>query len=77
MNNKQKAIAGMVIIGVIIVVVGVFYPMLSTTNDTYGFTVVEYSPQPGEYLHYREDYRGGEETKVLLVDSHLSYGVYE
>jgi len=71
--NKWK-IGAIGIIVVAIVAIAIFYPMLDATDDEF---IVEYSPQPGEYLHYREDYRGGEETKVLLVDSHLSYGVYE
>lgn len=29
-----------------------------------------------DYLHYRKDYRGGEETKVFLIDSYARYGAY-
>jgi len=38
--------------------------------------VIILSPE-GEYMHFREDWRGGEETRVLLIDSRLYYGVYE
>ena len=33
-------------------------------------------PKNGEYLHYTPDYQGGAETRVVLVDSQLYYGVY-
>jgi len=35
------------------------------------------TPENGEYLHYRANNQGGAETKAFLLNSQLSYGVYE